>query len=259
MIFDLLKKINAEKQEEHDMLLLQDLRSYLILNQEAQQKETKKLIKSKSRLDLIMHMLNLASHYDTQQALSYFSQAIIALDVEYQGMPSTPFRVLDPELVARLRNLDSGEGLREEIDRKYGIQRNRPAPSPRTNHKETFVDRNALHNKFGVSEEMVECSRCYAELGRRYERRYLFEEARKAYQRALDLEPIGTYSVISLGNVLIKMGKIDEAIQLLKDYKKTEFYKENDDVSKRSIRNRLVEYQDKKARGYVYKPRKKKE
>lgn len=113
-------------------------------------------------------------------------------------------------------------------------------------HKEYFEDDRAryLSGRWGI-------------LGQAYEGEYMFEEALQAYQLEKEVAPEYPAAYVHIATVLSKMHRLDEAIDFLKKAQNLRYYKEpgfgtNFD---RVIDNFLTEFETKKARGYVYKPR----
>lgn len=89
-------------------------------------------------------------------------------------------------------------------------------------------------------------------LAKAYEGEYMFEEALSAYQKAWEIRPNACHYINMIARVYTKMNRLDDAISLLKDTPLIE------GETKRMRIEHLKELQEKKAKGYVYRPRKKK-
>lgn len=94
--------------------------------------------------------------------------------------------------------------------------------------------------------------KAYERLADAYEGEYLFEEAINARKKSLQIDQTRIHNYIGISGLLTKLNRIDDGISVLKSAQIT-------DVSDiRLIRCHIAELEEKKARGYVYKPRKKK-
>lgn len=94
-------------------------------------------------------------------------------------------------------------------------------------------------------------------LGQAYEGEYQFEDALWAYCGEKDAAPEHPAAYVHIATVLTKMNRIDDAIAFLREAQKTRYYNEPGfgtcfDII---IDNRLSQLEEKKKRGYVYKPR----
>lgn len=94
----------------------------------------------------------------------------------------------------------------------------------------------------------------YMYLAEAYEGERKFENAYKAYCTALKMCPSLSPAAIKRSHVLMKIGKMDEAISELKGYY---LRKEYDSQLESSILNHIKKLEEKKEKGYVNKPRKK--
>lgn len=126
---------------------------------------------------------------------------------------------------------------------------------------------NGLYNINNEYQRFTHLSQMYNELANKYEQTYQFEKALKCYKVSNDYhlkylieskkDSLDTSwnecLKINEASVLVKMNKIDEAISLLKDNKNNLKNKENIIC----INNKIKELQEKKKKGYIYKPRKK--
>ena len=92
----------------------------------------------------------------------------------------------------------------------------------------------------------------FQRLGEAYEGEYMFDEALSSYKKALDARPAAYSLVVSISKVLTKMNKLDEAIEMVSNSPC------ENEIDKNIRRATLKELKEKKARGYVYKPRNKK-
>lgn len=124
---------------------------------------------------------------------------------------------------------------------------------------------------FGYKENQMSSNiaKVYFDLGQCYEKEYLFEEALSAYEKAADYNKYFAYYIVCIANINVKTGNYISALQVLYDAKNSQYYKvyhyktidgknnKNDDFI-RSIDNAIIETENKKQRGYVYKPRKNK-
>ena len=98
----------------------------------------------------------------------------------------------------------------------------------------------------------------YHYLGKAYEGEYDFENAEIAYANAEKLEPyFATYSVC-IANTYIKRNELPKALQYLQGKKQTPYYKNDINDYKLLLGNALSDVLSKIEKGYVYKPRKKK-
>lgn len=95
-------------------------------------------------------------------------------------------------------------------------------------------------------------SEAYERLGKALEGEYLFEESIEAYQKAWNHRPGAFHYINLIARVLTKMNRIDDAIKLLKETPLME-------GETKQFRNaHIKELKEKKEKGYVYRPRKKK-
>lgn len=100
----------------------------------------------------------------------------------------------------------------------------------------------------------------YGTLAILYEKDHQFEKAVNLLQKHIEEEPAYSGGYTHKAKCLVKMGKIDEAIEMLNAVKETDYYKmpkSNIDPSfARSIDYEIEKCLDKKKRGYKFKPRK---
>jgi len=117
----------------------------------------------------------------------------------------------------------------------------------------------------------IQISYVYRDLAKCYEGEYEFEKALEYYQKAAELDPSVPSVYIHIAQVYVKMNNLDEAIRVLNKAKNSKYYTPTkitdsldgsvyyDNTFKITIDNYLKDLKEKKKRGYVYKPRKKKE
>lgn len=91
-------------------------------------------------------------------------------------------------------------------------------------------------------------------LGQAYEGEYQFSEAYEAYAKALSLHPALSPAAIKQSEVLVKMGKIDDAINQLKAYQAS---KACTPQLEASVAFYIKKIEEQKKKGYVFKPKKK--
>lgn len=94
-------------------------------------------------------------------------------------------------------------------------------------------------------------------LGHAYEGEYMFEEALKAYNAEKATTPEQPAAYICIATVLSKMNRLDDAIDFLEEAKKTRYYQEPGfgTCFNTTIDSYLSKFEDRKKRGYTYKPR----
>lgn len=94
----------------------------------------------------------------------------------------------------------------------------------------------------------------YSSLAEAYEGEYQFDEAYNAYTKALSLHPALSPAAIKRSLLLVKMGRMDDAIDQLIVY-------HDSGVCPKQLESSVVAYikeiREKKRKGYVYRPRKK--
>lgn len=96
-------------------------------------------------------------------------------------------------------------------------------------------------------------------LGKALEGEYQFEEALRAYRVEREIMPEYPTAYVRIAVVLSKMHQLGEAIAFLEEVKNTQYYSSPAFGSgfNAVINDILSELESKKARGYVYRPRKK--
>lgn len=100
-------------------------------------------------------------------------------------------------------------------------------------------------NQLDLSRSMT-----YCDLGKAYEGEYQFLNALYWYQRALKIDPTSTPAVYHIADVYVKMNDIDAGLKFLKEIKKRR-YKDMKLIANEKIK----ELNEKKTKGYIYKPR----
>lgn len=104
----------------------------------------------------------------------------------------------------------------------------------------------------GCTPQQSRLSTGYERLAKAYEGEYMFEEALAAYQKAWEIRPNASHYINLIARLYTKMNRLDDAISLLKNTPLIE-------GELKTARNaHLKELKEKKAKGYVYRPRKKK-
>lgn len=99
----------------------------------------------------------------------------------------------------------------------------------------------------------------YSTLATLYEKNHQFEEAADFFQKDIDSTPYYSSGYNGKARCLVKLGKFDEAIDMLEAVKETEYYKNpiKDPAFARSIDRTIEKCIAKKEHGYIFKPRKK--
>lgn len=138
------------------------------------------------------------------------------------------------------------------------------------NPKFTFNPKNKTFNSSGAVVTQVDILfEIYKDLGEAYEGEYLFEESLTAYKKAIELKDSIPSIYCNLAQVYSKMNKLEESINVLEQGKRSKHYgikhiktafgdDIKDDTFVIVIDNHLREYRDKLAKGYIYKPRRRK-
>lgn len=110
----------------------------------------------------------------------------------------------------------------------------------------------------------------FIDLAKACEGEYLFKDAYDAYINANAMNPYAPFGIVGAVGISVKMGNYDHALALLDWAKNSPYYTpvENrlefsdfvriDDIYKFNIDGAIKDVTDKKAAGYIYKPRKKK-
>lgn len=120
---------------------------------------------------------------------------------------------------------------------------------------------NGLYNIKTEEQRLLHLSQIYRELATKYEQTYQFENALKCYKLSNDYhtkycnEYNNNFEILRINeaNILVKMNNIDEAIKLLNNNKK----KLRDKSNLTLIDEKIQELNNKKNKGYIYKPKKK--
>lgn len=124
---------------------------------------------------------------------------------------------------------------------------------------------------FSVDEEKnIHISHMYSYLGKAYEGEYEFDKALECYKKEQELAPYWAHPYCHICSILIKQNNLDEAMAMYLSAKKSPYYKiieykdmfgevHKDDTFVSVIDSQIIDLQKKMDKGYVYKPRKKKE
>lgn len=109
---------------------------------------------------------------------------------------------------------------------------------------------NIKMDDYVINQLSVNQSEVYCDLGKCYEGEYQFEKALEWYFKALEKFPVSTPPACYIADVYVKMNNIDAGLNFLKEIKKTG-YKD----MKLIANSKIKELNEKKTKGYVYKPR----
>lgn len=132
-------------------------------------------------------------------------------------------------------------------------------------HHVIFGQTMSQENEIKIHKEIM-----FEWLASAYEGEYEFEQAYKYFTEAYDLVPFYSTALVGAARVLIKMNKLDNAIALLEKAKQNQYYQPRqyklafnnkeyfDDAFKKIVDSELADAIEKKSKGYVYRPRKKK-
>lgn len=136
-----------------------------------------------------------------------------------------------------------GAAYRQEIIQYMTKYLDHPDWIPHSDHFEGDRER-YLAGRWGV-------------LGLAYEGEYMFEDALQAYISEKNVSPEYPTAYVHIATVLSKMNRLDEAISFLKEAQTTRYYREPGfgTTFNTVIDNYLAKFEEKKKRGYVYKPR----
>ncbi len=132
-------------------------------------------------------------------------------------------------------------------------------------YMDIFVPKNVEQSE--VTKKDIHISLILHEMGLIYESEYDFEKALECYNKQINLTPFFASSYIDKAKVLIKMDRIQEALNLLKSARLSKYYKPystkiydweeeqlNDDF-KTSIELCIVDIEKKINKGYKYRAR----
>ena len=120
---------------------------------------------------------------------------------------------------------------------------------------------------YNITNKEIELGVVYENLGSAYEGEYDFENALTSYLKAYEINPYNTPIYCRLATIYSKMHNLDKSISLLKEAKRSAYYKvlkwtdvagikRTDNTFKTVIDDQLKNYESKKDKGYIYKPRK---
>lgn len=188
------------------------------------------------RTDVLKEMINLCPNPTTQKELYIVSTAYVWLGAGYRKQAI--------EFLTKYINVGAyWEGTPNQFVNLYG---------------------------FDIDQKKANIAYVYENLGMSYEGEYMFQEAFDAYKKAYELCPYYSIGIVKMANIYVKMNTIDNALKLLKEAKKSQYYKKyiwkdnvlgttykNDDFVK-SIDRAIKDIQEKKLKGYVYRPRRNK-
>lgn len=90
----------------------------------------------------------------------------------------------------------------------------------------------------------------YYNLGKSYEGEYQFDDALNWYFKSLKINPTSSPAVYAIADVYVKKNCIDDGLKFLQSYRNSKYKDVRLIVDEKSR-----ELRDKKAKGYVYKPR----
>ena len=215
------------KIELHDLEYAEDLFSTLCIGAPASE-EAKKFSNTHDRQEVLEEVIRISKQYNSPHGRYLTAIAYAWSRVAYRK-----------EAIKYLNDYLNGEPYTEgAIHRFYHY----------------YEDKNRMFEE-SLS---IQQSSMYGYLGKAYEGEYMFENALKAYEKADELNPMGTLStLLPICEVLIKMGDIDKAIKILKNKKLNHLTGIELTQQKKLRKNQLEIYGEKKKKGYVYKPRRK--
>ncbi len=113
-------------------------------------------------------------------------------------------------------------------------------------------------NGYTVNQKSANISDVYSNLGKAYEGEYIFDKAKEAYAQAVKYAPYFPSSYVFYAKVLVKENNLEAALDYLKSQRKVSYYSSSDDFNS-IIEAEIADVIEKQNKGYVYKPRKKKE
>lgn len=101
------------------------------------------------------------------------------------------------------------------------------------------------------------------EIGKIHESKYQFNEALECYTNEVKLCPYFAHTYIDLSNILVKLGRKEEALKLLENTRNSKYYKpfkikttrDLDDSFKIVIEKQIKDIKEKIKRNYKYRPR----
>jgi len=143
-------------------------------------------------------------------------------------------------------------------------------------YEKAYANRGGIDSRFPTQKELDEANRNYHlcemlhYMGMAYESLYDFEKALECYQKTINLRPDVQATYCWCAEVLRKLNRIDEAIELLEKSLDSKWTKpitwkdvfgnihQKDTHFSDVIKKELADLQIKKQKGYIYKPRPKK-
>ena len=101
----------------------------------------------------------------------------------------------------------------------------------------------------------------YEALADKYEKEYEFEKSLKMHEKIINHDPYCPINYRKKVRILIKQNKIDDALLFLNNIKSSKYYCKNEqyfphDWFMKTIDELIIDCEEKKKKGYVYKPRK---
>lgn len=115
---------------------------------------------------------------------------------------------------------------------------------------EMYIEKGGLDNANRIGKSLI-----YLDLGKAYEGEYKFDMALACYKKAIS-HNYGTPELCFIAKLYTKMNMLDKGIELLSNAQKRKIYS-SDESFREVVDRELEDLKSKKARGYVYKPRKK--
>ncbi|MDD8049051.1 MAG: tetratricopeptide repeat protein [Thomasclavelia sp.] len=192
-------------------------------------KEAQKILATcNSRQDVLDRIIELASKHDTPR-----SRKLLALSYAWKG---ATYR---KEAIEALNNY-----INNELDE--------------SEFRNMFIPGTTIFASISEEAKNRHLSDMYNFLGKCYEGEYEFDKALETFQKSHELAPEYIHNVLNVARVYSKLNDIDKSIEMLEQYKRTTWYL-NDESNREVTNNYLSEYKGKKERGYVYRPRKRKE
>lgn len=204
---------------------------------------------------------------DTQQGKDLFAAYQL---VSMFGMPPIPESQLPIEAIVKLAN------VRREYDHYYNSSYLAAASlcsehDAKVAHHIAFVAYSNLPSKYRPL-AIIEMSKVQEykdvsafsvyQLGLKLAEEHRFAEAIAHINIAISKEPHDPLYHVWLANTMVKMKNIDEALKVLYDYRETEYYQAGyvqTFIGRQTMQQldyNIKDIEAKKARGYVYRPRK---
>lgn len=112
---------------------------------------------------------------------------------------------------------------------------------------------NIIIDGYTINQLNINKASVYCDLGKAYEGEYQLDDALMSYFHSLKCDPSYTPAISYSADVYVKKNLIDSGLNFLKNFRKSPFK----DV-RLIASEKTKELKDKKSKGYVYKPRKRK-